>query len=542
MAKYNRVPLGRAGTGEAYILPESESLSRLMENIDNNRRMGLLNVKAKQTHNAQVNKAFLDNDLKVKSGILFQDEINKLSKDWTDKGTQYRVSGFNPFSPDSSDPLQVKASQEFLKEKAQIEDMAGMRDMYQKNFLDQQQEYQKGGYDEDSWNEFNKFYSENKLADLHKAGVVPPSLVKAFDWADFAKGLSSATVKQNEVVDNVETTSVLPNEDAIRTSVEENLKLNPQAQRAFVKKYGIQPGQAPLRTLLGTTDPNEVVSKVADFFRSPDGVEEALKVFPKGQVPSFNSPDFQFFVQAAAQKQLEQEELYQAGIDDLAGLKMSEVDQSVIKNLNFDWEKESRAREAARNARRRLGIAEENNNRARVTFGQKQEDRVEEKEKVKNPRDASIKGILSGSRKYVDTLRGLVKGKDGGKIGYLPNGNLVVKYMKNKSGGGKELVQHIVDINRAGEREYAQINTIFNELDKEIPIEEVMNKPAYEGGVLDLDTDETLAPEAIADLRKAYPTIKALTKFLIEDMGYTDPKKAAHKATEILDTKGRKSR
>lgn len=545
MAKnYNRVPQGRAGTGEAYILPESQSLNNLMNTIENNRRMGLLNVKAQDQHNQQLNKAFLDNSLKVKSGILYQDELNKASQAWMNKGTEYRVAGFNPFSPDTSDPLQVKASQEFLAEKAKVEDMAGLRDRYEKNFTDQQKEYQKGGYDEDSWSAFNDFYKTNKLSDLHQAGVMPPSLTKAFDWNDFNKGISKATIKGNEIVDNVETTFVRANEDAIRTSVQENINLNPQAQRAFKKMYGIDESQAPVKTLLGTTDPNQIASYVTDWFKSPEGVKEALKVFPEGTVPSFNSPEFQFAIQAATQKQLEQEERYQAGIQDLTELKMSEVNQSETQKLNFDYEKELRAKANDRRAQGRYGMSVQSNARAAESHKRKMSTPVggapksTQADRDREERSLTVQGIRAGSPKYVDTLRGLARSK-GGKVGYIEGGNkLVVRY--TPSAKGSKPVERIIDLTRNSESDQAEINQVLNDLTgKTVGIENILEKDPNEFGVFQVGP-ETFTKDEIAAIRQRKPDPKKLAQSFV-DQGYVSNLNEAYLlAKEMLDPKGKK--
>lgn len=389
--EYNRSTSGQAGTGSAFILPQSRAFESLLQNIDNNRRQGLLNIQSQKADAALTNKAFLDNQLKAKNGILFQDELNSASQKWMEQGAKYRMQGFNPFSPDANDPNQIKASNDYLRDKAVIEGMADTRDIYQKNYLQQRQQFEKGGYDEDSYRALEDFYGNAKLQDLYKSGALPPTLMKQFNVNDFLGKVKATPVTSNQIVGNMETTTTKADEDAIRQQINGHIKLDPQAERTLTKKWGVNLAETPLGVLTGETDPTAVTGLVDQYLKSPAGVKEALKAF-KGTVPSYNSPEYESYRNKAVERQIQQENKYNAGVQDLVETKAAEVEGKTKTEYNFTKRNQELKEQANARANQQLSMS-------KARFEQWGKDK-----KNKDQEDNFIKDVASGNPNAINEL------------------------------------------------------------------------------------------------------------------------------------------
>lgn len=534
MAKYNRVPSGQAGTGEAFILPESKALQGLIDNVDYNRKMGLLNVKARNDYQNKVNKDYMDNQLKVKSGILYQDELNNAAQQWTDKGAQYRAQGFNVYNPNPNNPQEVAAASEFMKEKAQIEGMSQTRDLYQKNFTDQQAAYQKGGFDDDSYAAFQDFYKTNKLADLYQGGVTPPTLMKQFDTQGFMKNIAAPTITQKGLpVNGIETTTVAPNSAAIRMNVEDAVKATPQAQRWFNKQFGINETETPAKILIGSVDPVEVSGYLDQYYQTdPAGIQEAVKAFPAGTVPSYNSPEFKKFRDQAVAKQLAEESKYERGIQSLAKTKENQVNTKNQSDYDFALENQQMKREDQSMQRRRFGWAAEDQ-------ANKRTDR-KLKDAALNKRDEFIQGLQVGNTEQVQNLRQLAKAK-GGTVRFLPNGMMRVQY---KPSASADLKTQDIDLSEINDNGYVAINELLNDVaGSKVALEKLQAKPAYSGGLVDIG-NSSVTQDQIKYLRDKYKgRPQDLGDLFLGDKeafsGFKNRTEAYKIAAEILDQKGR---
>lgn len=537
MARYNSVPTGEAGTGAAYILPESRALNGLMENIAYNQKMGLLNIQARREADAQMNKDFQSNQIKAQGGILFQPELDAAMQDWTHKGAELRMKHINPWNPNTNDPEQVKAATEFINQKNMIEGMADTRKVYQENFLKQRDEYAKGGYDDDSFAAFNDFYSKNKLADLHAGGILPPTLTKAFDHSDFMKNVSDATAESNTIVNGIETKTTVANEDKIRYSIESNLAKTPQAERFYKKQWGVDESAAPLKTLMRTTDPKEITTTLDQYYKTdPQGIKEALKAFPSGTVPSYTSPEYKSFIDQQAKKQLDQETRYNAGLDNLTAEKVAGIDTKKDVGYNFGLNNELRAQETAARA---AGADE----RAKITFKEAREEhaakqgelKVKQKENVE--RDKFIKGIQIGNRDQMSSLRQLVKDKSG-KVGYGKDGSLHLKYNMVVNGQPYP-VKKVIDLSDKNSNGYTALNEVLSDLTgTKKGIEEITAAPKFNGALFKTESRD-FSKEEVQYLRNAFPKMEDLGDYLHSSGKYKYNKDAYKAAAELLDPKGR---
>ena len=531
MAKsYNRSTSGQAGTGSAFILPKSRAFENLLENIDNNRKQGLLNIQQQRANSDATNKAFLDNQIKAKSGILFQDQLNSATQKWMDQGAKYRVQGFNPFSPDANDPNQVQASQDYIRDKSMIEGMADTRDLYQKNYLDQIERSADGTYDEDSVEAFKDFYSKANLTDLMSGGVLPPSIMKRFDTQGFLKNIDAPSISEKKIVGNQEISTVTPNKDAIRYNVETAMRqAPPQARREFNKIFGIDESKTPARATLGTVDPAEVFNTLDQYYKSPAGAKEAVAAFPKGSVVSYNSPEYKKFVENQSAKQIAHEQRWEDGLNTIVEQKSNGVDTKSEFSYNFDLEDQRRKREDQAMERRRLQLAEQ-------SAADSREDR-KEKKSGENLRDMNIQGIQVGDREAMNNLRQLARAK-GGKVGYDKQGRLVVEF-KEKLNGEYVPREKVIDLSQKKNDGYFLINELMNELTgKKVDMETLQGRTRYSGGLVNVG-DKSITKDQVEYLRSKFKTTSELGEFFINNKMFKTSKEALEAAGEILDKQGR---
>lgn len=121
MAEYNSVPLGQAGTGAAFILPESQAANSLLETIDYNRQIEEQNRILRQQQAQQLAADWQKNRLKVEGGLYWQPEFEKRYENHLQKGIKLRQMGINPYRINPNDPNQVAIAQDYLLERQGIE-------------------------------------------------------------------------------------------------------------------------------------------------------------------------------------------------------------------------------------------------------------------------------------------------------------------------------------------------------------------------------------------------------------------------------------
>lgn len=161
MAENNTVPLGRAGTGPAFVLGENEALNRYLQNEDYNtqvdRQKALLAQKAKQDQQKQLHEDYLKNALNVKAGLIFQD-VDEQAKQVVEKGKALYQKGVNPWMPYTGNDPAVKAEVEDLqRNKMMVEQQAQRREALQPKLLNEMTSYDPSKHTKRSFDELNEY-------------------------------------------------------------------------------------------------------------------------------------------------------------------------------------------------------------------------------------------------------------------------------------------------------------------------------------------------------------------------------------------------
>lgn len=271
----NPVPLGQAGTGAAFLLPESGALNQYLANREQQRVLEAQQAAAQKKAQLAVNKSYADNQVKVLPGQLFSGELNGLMQQHIDQGVKYRQQGFDVYNPDPTNQSQVDASQQYLRDQSTLEQIQNFRKnleehTYNKALDDIQDPDKSGKLDPESVGTFQKYFSENpdnnKLQNLFYGKDSAPTLQRAFLESDFNdKYVKPQTTEVTTNDGFTKTTKVVPNIGGIRTQVESGLLTDPTANKMLAKN-GVD-----VSYLKGTKDKTGVWRDVDAYYSSAEG-------------------------------------------------------------------------------------------------------------------------------------------------------------------------------------------------------------------------------------------------------------------------------
>lgn len=121
MAKrYNSVPLGQAGTGDAFVLGGSQAANQVIQDYEYNQRVAQQEAALRQKQAQDLANTWQQNALKLDGGLYWQPEFNQRYQQHLDKGIQLRQMGVNPWNYNANDPVQTGIAQNYLLERQQI--------------------------------------------------------------------------------------------------------------------------------------------------------------------------------------------------------------------------------------------------------------------------------------------------------------------------------------------------------------------------------------------------------------------------------------
>ena len=243
MAEYNSVPLGRAGTGAAFILPESQAANRLLDTIDHNRQVEERNRLLRQQQAQQLAQDWQKNQLKVEGGLYWQPEFEKRYENHLQKGIKLRQMGINPYKINPNDPNQVAIAQQYLLERQGIESDIAARKAKESAIADQMKLIKSDptAFRPKSVKEINDYIN---LPFEKAKGLQVPTLEKAFDREnEFFKLADPATISEEKIVQegNNEFTvkrKVL-DKPKTRAAAESILRTNPRGRNFIEDEIGV---------------------------------------------------------------------------------------------------------------------------------------------------------------------------------------------------------------------------------------------------------------------------------------------------------------
>lgn len=338
----NTVPLGQAGTGAAYVLPQSQALSSLNQFIDSGEAERRRQLLLQQQQAKELAAQWQKNQLAIKGGTLFQPEINKRAAEVTQLGVDLYKAGVNP-SKVYNDEKTQKLVDAYQQKRAALLSDVDVRDkiaLQAKKNEDLLAANPAGFYDQDGVNKYHDYISGNTpLSEISSKGLLMPELQKSFNLKNelIDKIKPVAVETKGLPVNGVETRLVLPNKEAHAKLAATAFESDPRAQAYLEKKIGMPIDSIP------ATDNVESLKKQRDaFWRSAPNISTLAA---RG-ITSFSDPKYGQLLDSEAKKLSMAKKTY----DDEVGKVKDYLDDSVRKtndkSLNFKYEDEMRKRES----------------------------------------------------------------------------------------------------------------------------------------------------------------------------------------------------
>lgn len=274
----NPVPLGQAGTGEAFILPESNSLGEFVNNLAVRQHQAQVQadqdkaLKIKQQQG--LNKVYDDNAFKVTPGQLYGSELNGLIQQHINQAAKFRQQGVDIYHPDPLSEDQVKASEGYLKDRATLEQLMNYRKSADEDFtkisgvITDPEKAAK--YDPDSIKQVQDYYTQNpdgnRLQNSFFGKETPPQLQLAYNAGDFSKKYVTPKTTKVTTSDGFNKKEVeAPDLPGIRAQVDAGFQTDPTAQKMLAAN-GVD-----VPYLKGMKDRNGVMKDIDAYYQTPAG-------------------------------------------------------------------------------------------------------------------------------------------------------------------------------------------------------------------------------------------------------------------------------
>jgi len=345
----NTVPLGEAGTGAAYILPQgSEAAQRLLDTIDYNQKVGAYNQQQKLKKAQEMAQSYKDNAFKAKNGTLFNNELMALQAAHIKQGQDYAKQGFDIYNPNPNNKSQMDAHEQYMADRMKLYNMQDVRDQLAKHLADQDEILAKakpGTYNPKSVQKLHDFYNSNTLQGIIDSGAQAPFIQEAFNPQDaiVSKLKPVMTPEREFIKDGIKHTVKQFMPVATGKNIE-NLFVNSPGGEDYVQEQtGLTPSQAKL-----IPDNLDAVTKLNDdTFRSTPQGRQALV---NAGISDLNSPEYKQLLAQKSQQDFANKQKYNSFLKnyvDLAKANSSEIDKSLpdYTEENQRWNRESRAHE-----------------------------------------------------------------------------------------------------------------------------------------------------------------------------------------------------
>lgn len=249
----NTVPLGQAGTGAAFILPQNRAAQNFGSQLAYADRQRQLEEQRRMQQAQQLAQSYRDNMLTASSGRLWANQIGKLEQDHIRRGMEYRGKGIDIYNPNPNDANQMKSHDEYMLERARIEGLRNYRKGLETQYNDLQKTLQKanlGDYDPSDIQKLNDFVSGTSVVDLYNQNAQLPTINKRFNPSEFLP--SKAAVEQSQSYRN---------EDGYDVRVDSTSIDEPRTQRSVLGSILNAPGGMEyVNRITGGIDPYSLIN------------------------------------------------------------------------------------------------------------------------------------------------------------------------------------------------------------------------------------------------------------------------------------------
>lgn len=361
----NTVPLGEAGTGAAYILPQSQAINQISDYLDKRTKDQQDAQAASAKQAASLAKTWQQNRLNIKAGTLWQPEINAKVNDVMQKGIALRKAGIDP-SQYYNNPNIQKSVEDYNNDRMAAVNMGEARDAFAKQAepIDKQISEDDGSLDPASIKAHHDFFNM-PLSQIMANGYQMPGVSKAFNEQKAVDALPTSKIDTTTLPDanGVEKQLILPNKDAHLRTAANYVNNTPQVRSLISKQTGI-----PFDQIGNETDPGVIKQQLDAQYRSlpnipslaaqgvktfgglagsntnSNGVPDAAAIPPKeaGSVPGTPYDDL---LNTQAAKLAAAAKLKQAKIQDAYQQLNDKVGETNKQTLNFKYQEEQDRRE-----------------------------------------------------------------------------------------------------------------------------------------------------------------------------------------------------
>lgn len=369
MANYNNsVPLGEAGTGSAYLLPNSNAINQAYNYIDQQAEQQQQVQQQKQLAAQQLAASWQKNHLAIKGGTLFQPEINKRAQQVMDMGVELQKAGINP-NLISSDPQKQDLLDKYNQQKTSLLRDVDLRDQLTK-LADEDQKsvaaQPMGYYDPQSISDQHDFISGAKgsLADISKNGYQLPRIQRTYDMQAAIDKLPTSKIETQGLPDKngVQQDLTLPNSTAHARTAANYVNNTPEAQAMISKQAGI-----PFNQIGNETDQKVIRQQMDDHWRSRPNVS----TLAAAGITSYDDPQYQAMLDANSAKVANAAKIKQNTINVTKQQLDDKIGEVNRKKYDFAYNREMRDREIRGEGRMRFSdwLQTRQNESGQLTLG-----------------------------------------------------------------------------------------------------------------------------------------------------------------------------
>lgn len=343
----NTVPLGQAGTGSAYLLPESQAIQQASNYIDQSRISRLRAEQLRQQQAQQLAAAWQQNQLNIKGGTLFQPEINNRAAKVMQMGLDLQKAGVNP-NTISTDPQTQQLLETYKQQKASLLRDVDARDAISKQAGDYEKllaAHPDGYFDNKSVQDYHDYIGgKTSLADITGQGLQMPALKAAFNLQPLVDKMQGVPIETKSVSrSGVERKMKLPNEEAHLQLANGLINNNPEVQADIERKAGL-----PFDQIGNQTNPDKIKKQLDDYWRSKPNIGQLAQM----GITSYNDPRYDQLVTTQAKRMANAAKVKADYIDNIKTTLDNKVHKEDDQGYNFEYQDQQMQRE-------RLGMERE---------------------------------------------------------------------------------------------------------------------------------------------------------------------------------------
>lgn len=459
---YNSVPLGRAGTGGAFVLGGSQAAETLANTLDYNQKIAQQNALLKQQQAQQLANSWKQNQLKVDGGLYWQPEFNKRYQQHMEKGIQLRQMGVDPFNYNANDPTQSKIAEDYLMERqGMLSDTANrkatesaVKPLFDKVSTDPSKYYSS---DIEKLNNYiNTPYSEAMNMPL-------PTLTERFDPNALLAKITPSEVGSEIVVGNKRIKSVKALPEETRSAIVGAYKNDLGTARWVDELTGRQGFTIPILESIPDTKEAVRTQLEAQYKGNPD---VRTQLAQQGITP--NSERYKSFIETETNRLYNAKKTWNDQLQSDLQQVLPKVRE--MESVLPDYSAEDQAM-----SRERLALSREANSRARTSFNERNNPQQDEQvtfrqqwvDDMWNQEAGSgerLKSIVSGQNGYDGDLAIRIQGN---KINYIiprkVETSVTVKDGKTST-TSKVVPGRTVTIDRSNANDKNKLNELINDL------------------------------------------------------------------------------